>query len=110
QIEDYLDKIPLIPINPNTIADKHTLRQCLKEAQENGYATERGELIMGIGCIAVPIFDFTGKAMGAISLSGTPDILVNKLLPEVVANLIQTGIEISRRMGYRPEAMQAQAV
>ncbi len=103
RMDEYLEKTPLFRFTPHTITERGPLLRCLEEARENGYAMEKGELLQGLGCVAVPVFDFTGDAVGAISVSGTPDILVKKLLADIVSQLIPIGIEVSRRMGHRPE-------
>ncbi len=106
-LTDYLDRIPLLRFTPSTITEKSQLMSFLRDAVAAGYASENGEFLLGMSCVAVPIYDASFKAMGAISLSGTPDILSEKKLSEVVPLLIQTGLEISRRMGYHPENMPA---
>ena len=106
ELSVYLNNTQLYSFTPNTLTSKEQLLHCLEKARQTGYATEKSELLVGVGCIAVPVFDQTGSAIAAISLSGTPDILLDEKLKEVVSQLIQTGIEVSRRMGYRPEAIQ----
>lgn len=100
----YLERTPLQRFTPSTITDREALRDCLQEAAMQGYATENGEFMLGLSCVAVPVFDGSLRVTGAISLSGTPDILSGERLAEVVPLLIQTGQEVSRRMGYYPES------
>ncbi|MBU2509837.1 IclR family transcriptional regulator [bacterium] len=105
EMDEYLQQTPLFCFTQETITDREQLIQSLKEIKECGYATEKGEFLSGMGSVAVPVYDLSGKAVGAISLSGTPDILLEKLHPDLASQLIRTGIEVSRRMGYRPETL-----
>ena len=101
----YLERTEIIRFTPGTITDKKELAACLEEVAVNGYAPENGEFLLGLSCVGVPIYDDSFKAIGAISLSGTPEILREERLSEIVPQLIQTGLELSRRMGYHPETM-----
>ena len=105
ELDAYFERTPIHRYTPNGVTDKQQLLDHIYKARENGYATEKSELLMGVSCIAVPIFDQIGTAIAAISLSGTPDTLMGEKQNDYVTQLVQTGIEISRRMGYRPEAI-----
>jgi len=98
----YLDRTPLQGFTVNTITDRRKLEKCLRKAAGEGYATENQEFLLGISCVAVPIYGSSARVMGGISLSGAPDILERERLAELVPLLVRTGMEISRRMGYRP--------
>ncbi len=100
----YLERTPLQRYTASTITDMKVLEECLGKAVADGYATENQEFLLGMSCVAVPIYDVTRKAIGAISLSGTSDILEKNRLGELVPILAQTGREISRRMGFFPES------
>ena len=53
-----------------TITSLEDLDAQLKKILADGYATEIEEELRGVGCVAVPVFDGTGKCVGAFSLSG----------------------------------------
>lgn len=103
----YLNRSPLFRFTQTTITDQQLLHEDLVTSRELGYAQENGEFLLGLSCIAVPVFDGQAEAVGAISLSGTPQSLSDQRQTEVVSLLIQTGYEVSRRMGYRPEMVLA---
>ncbi len=69
-IEDYLRKVPLIPRTENTITSPEKLKEELKKIRERGYAFDEEENERGIKCIGAPIFDFSGKVVAAVSISG----------------------------------------
>ena len=70
EIEDYLAKVPLLSKTPNTITDLTIFREELRETRERGYAFDDQENEEGIRCLGVPLFDFSGKVIGAISVAG----------------------------------------
>ena len=68
-LEQYLAK-PLEAPTPNTITDPSALLKELQRIRERGYATDNMEAMIGISCVAVPIRDGKGEALGALSISG----------------------------------------
>ncbi len=73
---------------PHSVTDKKALLTILKEVRKNGYATDQEEFGGGIACVAAPVFDYTGKAIGTVGCSGftvseQSDILIRRLLPHV---------------------------
>lgn len=67
---DYLDKQELKKRTHNSIVDMEELKQDLLISYNNGYATDNEEFAMGIGCLAVPIFNKSKKCLGAIGVTG----------------------------------------
>jgi len=55
---------------PNSISSVAELKKRLKKIKEDGYATDEGELNIGINCFAVPILDKNGKSVASISITG----------------------------------------
>lgn len=103
ELTAYLDHNPLSPYTPNTITDKGQFFQDLKDARHRGVAIDREEYLMRFKCIGAPILDRTGRPAAAISVSGKPNLLLDRKLSEVSDELIQTAKEISHYMGYLPE-------
>lgn len=62
------DELPAF--TPRTITNPETLRIHLEEARRQGYAIDDEEYEYGVRCIAAPVVDFRGKAIGAIGISG----------------------------------------
>ena len=57
---------------------------------------------MGLACISVPLFDYTAKPIGSISLSGSGIQMFEQPMEKKARQLIQTAMEISRYLGYQP--------
>jgi IclR family transcriptional regulator, KDG regulon repressor len=103
-LNTFIRDMPLVQKTENTITDPLHLKEHLKAVRERGYAVDDEESERGIRCVAAPVRDERGRAVAAISISG-PAIRVTRqriqdfLIEEVMA----TGLEISRKMGFRGE-------
>lgn len=56
-------------LTPYTITNRGLLRAELAAVLEVGYAVERQEYQLGIGCAAAPFFDRTGRVAGSLTVS-----------------------------------------
>lgn len=54
----------------NTISSKEDLLAELKEIKKKGYSIDNEESELGLCCIAGPIYNYKGKCIAAISISG----------------------------------------
>lgn len=100
ELEELLADYPLIPSASRTIVDREILVSELEEVRRQGYATDWGEQEDGVGCIAGPIYDYTGRVVAAVSISG-PWIRVNPSnLPNLVPLVIDACQQLSSALGY----------
>jgi IclR family acetate operon transcriptional repressor len=100
QQEQFLAGSELRPFTPNTITDPMMLRLELERTRERGYALDHEEIIPGVHCIAVPILNFTGHAVGAISVAGTCAKPEGPRLEILAQRLKTAGEYLSRRLGH----------
>jgi DNA-binding IclR family transcriptional regulator len=84
-----------------TITDEDQMREHLQRVRERGYAIDDQEREVGLRCVAAPIFDARGQAIGAISISGTSPRMTRQKLDEFSQTIKQSALEISRLLGYR---------
>jgi DNA-binding IclR family transcriptional regulator len=76
------------------------LRRQLAEVRETGVARERDEAVLGESSVAVPIFDDTGQAVGAIGVVGdTAAILPRGPARDLVAAVTEAARGVSRELG-----------
>jgi IclR family KDG regulon transcriptional repressor len=85
---------------PRTITDPETLRIHLDEIRRLGYAVDDEEFDLGVRCIAVPVFDFRGKVVGSMGISGPATRVTLEQLPELAATVIEIGKALSERMTF----------
>lgn len=80
----YLAAGPFPALTSRTITDPVELRGVLRQVREAGSAFDRGEILEGIHCVAVPLLDQTGKAHAAISATFTDARHAEEALPAVM--------------------------
>jgi DNA-binding IclR family transcriptional regulator len=103
--EEELDKIfkgkTLMKFTKNTITDPDKLKLALKRVRESGFAIDNEEFEIGLTCVGVPIKDFTGKVVAAISISG-PTLRMNKdMMPHYIKLALEAGEKISNALGFK---------
>lgn len=91
-----------LPVHTNyTITDRAKFLSELEAVKQRGYALDLQENEVGINCIAVPIFDHAGNAVAALSISGPTIRMTDERMEELKPHVLETGLNISRRLGYR---------
>lgn len=97
---DILDRKGMPMHTDKTITNKDEFLQELNKVKQKGYALDLEENEYGITCIAVPIFDHTGKVIAAISISGTTIRMTVERLDLLQERMRKIGKQISARLGY----------
>lgn len=100
-IEEYLQSETLVTYTGNTITDPQKLREELDKTRERGYALDNEEIVIGIGCVAAPVFAFSNQVIAAISISGNADLILRQRRDECIADVKQAARSIAYGMGYR---------
>lgn len=98
--QEIIFKNNLVRYTPNTIVDSDILLKQIDEVKKLGWALDNEEHEEGIRCIAAPIYDFTGKIIAAMSVSGDKQILSPGQDSYNSCLIIDTAGEISKRLGY----------
>ena len=94
---DYskVSDIPLEPYTENTITNHEQLIKELEKISQQGYSIDNQEYEIGLYCIAVPIKDFLGNTVAAISISGPEFRICNRNIDFYLSNLRSTANRIS---------------
>jgi len=87
----------------NTITDGGGLEEHLKIVKARGFAVDDEENEEGIRCVGAPIFDYTGRVIGALSISGPTVTVTPDKLDMLADKAIEYAGRISRRMGWNIE-------
>ncbi len=98
---------PLERRTPHTIVDRQELEAQLAAAVEAGYARTYQELEVGLDAIAAPVYSAEGAVVAAIDVSGPAHRLVEANRPELVGLTREAAADLSRRLGYRHQAVTA---
>ncbi len=100
QRETLLAKIPCPAMTAKTVTDMGRLREQLALVRSRGYAVDDEENEVGIRCVGAPVFDHTGRVVGAISTSGWTITMTLERCATLAADLQDTCLALSRKLGY----------
>jgi len=98
--EAYLEQVILKPFGEGTIVNKQALREALQFTRKVGYAFSRSELENYTAELSAPLFDHTGKVIGAMSIAGLEVKFTDQVIDELVHKLKQAASDISRKLGH----------
>lgn len=102
-LEKFLSNNKLTGFTNGTITDEASFRQEIEDIAKKGYALDREESLLGLVCMGAPVFDNNSEVLGAVSLSGSPEkILDEARLPILARDLLRTAEKISVALGYSP--------
>ena len=97
--KEIINQINLVPHTKSTITDKDMLIEELNKFRSLGYTVDDEELVEGMLCISVPIYDYKKDVVAALSVSGPKErILQNKEI--IINSLLSASNEISMKIGF----------
>jgi len=100
EVDKIIQKEKLIPFGPNTITDLTKLKEHLKEIRKNEYAISFEERILGSASIAAPIFNYKGKVVASLSVSGPTTRFTKEKIPKLISLAKEAAQKISASLGY----------
>ena len=107
ELDAYLEQAELTPYTPKTITEKDHLLKELQETKQRGYSINKEEHLFGRTAIGAPIFGRNGRLAASICLVGNKSKILGKNMKNLAEEVKRTALEISRQMGYFPEAISA---
>ena len=84
-----------------TPTTKWELMELLKTAKKEGLAYDNEECEIGARCVAVPVYDSSGRVMAGISVTGPKTRLTDELIAPRLGELKRIVGKVSREMGYQ---------
>ena len=102
EVEAIVARVGLPASSACTITRLDDLREELAATRARGFAIDKQEHELRTFCIGAPIFDASGRAIAACSISGADPEILGRRLPELSQRVREVAQEASRRMGYVP--------
>jgi DNA-binding IclR family transcriptional regulator len=91
---------PVPRLTGRTLTDPEALRQAMVGVRERGYAVEDQEATLGDAGIAAPVYDWSGRAVGALGIVGPADRLLDAAAERRFADAVRsTARALSRDLG-----------
>ena len=87
---------------PMTITDPEKLLAECRKIVKQGYSLSHGEWTVDASGVAAPIFNQRGQMVAAMTISGPTQRFTPEKVKKFSQNCIQTGLQISRLLGYTP--------
>jgi IclR family transcriptional regulator, acetate operon repressor len=91
---------PFERLTPHTLTTGAALREDIARIRRRGYALDSEEHETGVSCVATPVFDATGSACAAISVSGPTARIVHADTAELGRLLRRHAGEVSAALGH----------
>jgi len=100
RLEKILDRLSFQAVTPNTITSRSAFLKELDKIRKAGYATDHQEITVGIQCVAAPIFNREGVAVGTLTLSAPSDQLPVELFPQFGLQTCAAADRVSAKLGW----------
>lgn len=98
----YIEKSVFSQLTENSIMNKMEFKKHLMQVKEQGYARDNEEYSIGIGCLAVPIFNYSGKCVASLGVTGNnSEYEEEQHLNFILSKLKETASNISIKMGAK---------
>lgn len=100
ELDSYFASNTMVPLTVNSIRTKEEMLKELETVRQQGYAVDDEENEMNIFCIGVPVRNYTGSVIAAISVSWPVFRLDKDRVPELAETIKARVAELSRVLGY----------
>ena len=88
-------------LTPHTLTSVQDLQREIDLIQKQGYAVDDEECELGARCVAAPIYDYEGRVVAAISVSGPISRITRKRVLELAPMVTEVSNKISEMMAYK---------
>lgn len=102
-VEEYLTHRELVAFTEHSVTDPDRLRAQIRQIRDQGYGISREERRPGVVSVAGPVFDDTGKVIGAMNITGPVHAVSDDQVREIIPMVIEAAAETSRRLGWMGE-------
>jgi DNA-binding IclR family transcriptional regulator len=104
EVDDYLQRTPLVRYTPHTIVDRTRLAAELEKIRALKYAVDHEEMEQGVRCVAALVENHRGMAVAAVSISGAAMRIAPEKIKTLVKPLKACSRAISKELGFQGAA------
>jgi DNA-binding IclR family transcriptional regulator len=84
----------------HSIHEVEALRAEIEQVRERGWARDDQEYLLGMGCVAAPVYSHEGQVIAALNVGG-PAERINKRFDYILEQVIAHAAAISEKLGYQ---------
>ena len=95
-----IDALPFRRHTANTITSRKEFEKALAIVRKQGYAIDNAEGREGLHCIAAPIFDRTGRAIGTLCISAPSEQMPSADFKRHGASVVSAAAAVSAKLGW----------
>jgi DNA-binding IclR family transcriptional regulator len=99
----YVARMPFKALTPNTITNPRDFEAELDRIRVQGYAVDNEEYAIGMRSMAAPVFNFSGRVVAAMGISGPSWSLTLEQVEALQPVVREFGHRLSRILGYTPD-------
>ena len=107
EFERLLEGIVFQRATPKTIGSLVQLRAELEKVSHQGYAVDNEEALLGCRCVAAPILNNDGVAIGALSVAGPVTRMRVSQIPTLARQVKAAAKAVSLGMGFSPPRLKS---
>lgn len=108
EIRSALSQYPPRSYTTKTITESDKIMEKLKETADQGWALDDEEYEMGVRCVAAPVYDYTRRVRGSVSVSGPSSRMTpERIHDEIVPAILEAALQLSHQLGYEPAKSSA---
>ena len=103
QLDEVLKGVNLVSYTRNTLVSVKALKNDLEKIRQRGFAIDDQEGVLGVRCVASPIWNYREEVLGALSLVGPSIRMSKKRVLDLGRMVREEAIKISQQLGYNPQ-------
>lgn len=105
EVRELLRSGKIQKLTENTKADFNALQASFKKIRKHGYAVTRGEALLGVAGLAVPVWGQNGGVSAALALTSPESLCSAKELKKFLPLMKDSADRLSHDLGYRRRIM-----
>jgi DNA-binding IclR family transcriptional regulator len=102
-VERVISKIQFVRYTQKTLCSREALLNALETVRHRGYAVDDEEIELGVRCVGAPIFNHSGRAIAALSVSGPVSHITVQSVASIADRILRCSRDISASLGSAPD-------